>query len=338
MAAALLRDAWAQVVDNMVFRVLAVLLALLVLPTFAVRLGPESLRVLWLFEYRYDQLLPLKALASSGPGPSGNLHLGLIEFIETTIADHLAGTIGLFLCLTATAFFMPRMLEKGTADVIFSKPISRLVLMLSRYAAGLIFVSLLAVGLVGGMHLGFSLVSGHSLPGFLWTIPTLVYTFAIMHAVSVMAGILTRSSVAAILLTMFFLMANGCVHFAWEVKQVATDAEASGELGRQMDIDADDVPEPLRWIGGVLDAAHYAMPKLADGERVVGLLREPRGPDLHPEREEPELDFNPREVYGESFGWRAPPPYNAWLSIGTTLAFAGLVLGLGWWRLSRIDF
>jgi hypothetical protein len=333
MAAALLRDAWVQVVDNMVFRVLAVLLALLVLPTFAVRLGPEGLRVLWLFEYRYDQIMPLQ-----GAALSDDAHVALIELVETTVADHLAGTVGLFLCLTATAFFMPRMLEKGTADVIFSKPISRLALLLSRYAAGLIFVSLLAVGLVGGMHLGFSLVSGHSLPGFLWTIPTLVYTFAVMHALSVAAGVLTRSSVAAILLTMIFLMGNGCVHFAWEVKQIATDPEAGGELGRQTGIDADDVPRALRWLGGTLDAAHYALPKLKDGERLVGLLREPRGPDMDPGRAGREPQFDPREAYTLRFGWRAPAPYNAWLSVGTTLAFAGLVLGLGWWRLSRIDF
>ena len=34
-------------------------------------------------------------------------------------------------CIAATAFFVPRMLEKGAADTLFTKPLSRVVLLLS---------------------------------------------------------------------------------------------------------------------------------------------------------------------------------------------------------------
>jgi hypothetical protein len=139
--------------------------------------------------------------------------------------------------------------------------------------------------------------------------------------------------VAAILLTMVFWLLNSCVHGAWEVKQALGDSEAMAELGEQVDVDSE-VPEPLRWIGGVLDAAHYALPKTRDGRRVVELLRAEHAAEVEPGPEE----LDPWKIYGRRFGWRAPPPYNAWLSIGTTLAFAGLALSLAWWRLARIDF
>jgi hypothetical protein len=219
--------------------------------------------------------------------------------------------------------------------VIFSKPVSRLALMLTRYVAGLIFVAVLAVALIGGMHVGLSLVSGHSLPGFLWAIPTLIYTFAVFHAVSILAGVVTRSSVGAILLTMTFATLNSCTHYAWEVKQVYTEDEAPVALGQEADGDPGELPAALRWLGGILDAAHYTLPKTRDARRLTGLLRaEEQSAASEPAFEE----FDPSKAYGERFGWRAPLPYNAWLSLGSTLAFAGLVLALAWWRLLRIDF
>jgi hypothetical protein len=242
------------------------------------------------------------------------------------------------LCVTATAFFMPRMLEKGAADVVFSKPVSRLALMLTRYIAGLIFVAVLAVALIGGMHLGLSLVSGHSLPGFLWSIPTLIYTFAVFHAVSILAGVVTRSSVGAILLTMTFATLNSCTHGAWEVKQAYSDSQELADLGEQVDLDPGAMPEPLRWIGGALDVAHYALPKTRDARRLAELLRAEPQDSPATETEAGFEEFDPWKVYGKRFGWRAPLAYNAWLSLGTTLAFAGLVLACAWWRLARIDF
>ncbi|HVS10964.1 MAG TPA: hypothetical protein VMS76_13935, partial [Planctomycetota bacterium] len=49
-------------------------------------------------------------------------------------------------------------------------------------------------------------------------------------------------------------------------------------------------------------------------------------------------DDNPFSLYEHRFGWTAPLKYNAFFSIGSSLAFAAAMLALGWWRLSRIDF
>jgi len=54
----------------------------------------------------------------------------------------------------------------------------------------------------------------------------------------------------------------------------------------------------------------------------------------------PEIDdpFQNPHSYERKFGFDAEWKYNAWFSIGTTLAFLVLTLLVGWWKLSRIDF
>src|SRR5262249_13653807 len=116
-----------------------------------------------------------------------------IELVLQLVFQVLAGDVGMILCLTATAFFVPRLLDKGAAELYFHKPVSRAALFLSRYFAGLLFVALIALVLVGGMFLGLWLVSGHFDPGILAAAFDLVYVFALIHAVSMLAGALTRS-------------------------------------------------------------------------------------------------------------------------------------------------
>ena len=287
IARALLRDAFAQVVDNLVFRLLVVVLAVCVLPTFLVRIDEQGLLIALFLRYEWDDIGG-KFLELGAGGQ--DFHLWLIERIQTGVSDQLAGKLGVLLCVVATAFFVPRMLEKGAADTLFSKPVSRGALLISRYLAGLLFVTVLAVGLVGGMHLGFRLVSGHSLDGFLWSIPMLVYLFAVMHAFSVLVGVVTRSSVAAILLTAVFFMGTSCVHAGWEIKQFFVDNELAESLDE--DLTEEELPGFVRVLGGALDVAHLALPKTRDARRLTELLRDelqrPPADEAGPELLEPE--------------------------------------------------
>ena len=91
------------------------------------------------------------------------------------------------------------MIEKGAADVLFHKPLGRLTFYLSRYFAGLFFVGLLATLMAVGMYAGFLLVSGYHDPGILLAAPLLTYLFGLIYAVAMWVGVVTRSTVAAML-------------------------------------------------------------------------------------------------------------------------------------------
>lgn len=219
---ALFIDAYQQVLDNWVFRILAALVIGTVALSFAVGAGPDSLSILWL-RYPYSEL---------GFGSNllpGEARRELLEGLQTLFIDNVVGTLGLLGCLAATSFFVPQMLERGAADTLFSKPVSRTALLTARYVAGLMFVALLAVALVGGLYLGLKLRSNLGGTDLLWSAPVLVYRFAIVYSTTVLIGVVTRSSVAALLGSFLFLGFNSCVHGAYEVRQFTQDMRSQVE-------------------------------------------------------------------------------------------------------------
>jgi len=269
---ALFADALAQVLDNKVFRLLVGLVVLMVLPTFLIGLREDRIVIL----FGYDELYYEDLFAWFGvPFPGiGQAHVTAIQFLQGVFVDFFAGDIGVTIAVAASAFFVPRMLEKGAADTLFTKPISRTSLLLSRYVAGLVFVAILSVVLVGGVHVGLLLNSGFSDPGFLWSILTLVYLFAILHAFSMLVGVLTRSTVAAILTTVMFFLFTGCTHMIWEAKEEnQSRIEASRELRDDSAPDADVFDQFERVMLRVLDTAHYTLPKTNDATKIARKLR-----------------------------------------------------------------
>jgi ABC-type transport system involved in multi-copper enzyme maturation permease subunit len=293
---ALFADALFQVLDNKVFRILVVVTFAFVAFTFLIGFTQDEVVVLWGWRRFSNQgfIDFLAGMSGQQPGQfdAGDLEVQklVVQSMQDLIVQGLAGTVGMMLAISATGFFVPRMLEKGAADTLFSKPVSRLLLLLSRYVAGLLFVGILATCLIGGMHVGFSIVSGYSDPGFLWGIVTMTYVFALIHGVTMLVGVVTRSTVASILVTLMFFMGNGCIHQGWTLKEYfewtsereeAIETAETSEGGPDDESDEDAAEEErsagetlLRWFFRGLDAAHYTLPKTGDAALISSMLRE----------------------------------------------------------------
>jgi len=263
---ALLRDAYYQVVDNLGFRILLVLFLLPGLFFLAVSFRTDGIWIVGTWQLDPDWL----SRGGGAPPTTAALEQRLQGQLDG-IVDNVLLTFDLFasvFAIAAVSFFVPQMLERGGADVVFSKPVSRLALYLSRYVAGLAFVSLLAVVLIGGVFSGLWLASGYFQPRLIWVIPALVYGFASLHAISCLFGVLTRSSIAAILLTVVFMPINYGLHNAFESRAV-----------EQHVAEATDKPAPpasaaSATIAVLLDAYHLVGPKNGDGSRIAKALRE----------------------------------------------------------------
>jgi ABC-type transport system involved in multi-copper enzyme maturation permease subunit len=276
IAKALALDAYYQVLDNRVFRLLLVLAGILILPTLLIGAREEGLVILF-----GVKTIPwsafLEAFGNVRMDVPADFHKSFIAGFQDMIVQNLAGSAGVLFSIAATAFFVPRMLEKGSADVVFSRPIGRTTLLLTRWLSGVIFVALLSTALVLGLHLSLLLVSGHSDPAFLWNIPSLVYVFALVHAVSTLTAVLTRSSVAAILVALMFFLFNGCIHRGWITlqhrdaiqQQQQAEAKASEESPTE-----DSESGLLQALKTALHVAHHALPKTTDADLIVGNLRE----------------------------------------------------------------
>ena len=177
--AALFLDALYQVLDNKVFRILAVMVVGLVAATFLIGAREDGLVLAFGLErLAYEDIFRFFGLPYPGSEGAGEM---LVQNVQALVLELFAGAFGIMFAIAATAFFVPRMLEKGAADTLFSKPVSRGMLLFARYLAGLLFVAVLSITLVGGMQVGFLVSSGYSDPGFLWSIVTLTYAFAMLR-------------------------------------------------------------------------------------------------------------------------------------------------------------
>jgi ABC-type transport system involved in multi-copper enzyme maturation permease subunit len=112
--------------------------------------------------------------------------------------------IATILALVSTAGMFPDLINGGSIALLVSKPIGRLRLFATQYAAGLLFVTLqvtifslvsfLVIGLRGGVWE----------PGLFIAVPLVVCFFSYLFSICVLLGLLTRSTLAALLLTLLF--------------------------------------------------------------------------------------------------------------------------------------
>ena len=275
---ALFEDSLQQVLDNRVFRLLVILTICMVAPTFLIGFHDDHISLLWAWDYGYGELTSTLGVPIPPDVRPAEM---LIKGVQTVVIEGLAGFAGIIFCIAATAFFVPRMLEKGAADTLFSKPISRATLLLMRYVSGLLFVGVLSLVLVGGMYAGFAMVSGYTDTGFLWSAVTLVYLYAMLHAFSVLVGTITRSSVAAILVVLMLFMFSGCIHSAWIFKEYAQENVALELLRTEMREEGSgrvEGEEDEEWflesLSLTLNTFHYILPKTGDAKTITGMLRE----------------------------------------------------------------
>ena len=285
IAKSLVLDALYQVLDNWVFRILAVLTLLPILVVTVVQFGNEEVSFLFGWQsWRYDSFMG--GVGAGAGGPDG-MRVLMIEGILKLLFDQVAGGLGVLFCIAATAFFVPRMIEKGAADVLFHKPTSRLLLYMSRYLAGLIFVGVLSTIMVVGVYLGLLVMSGYNDPGILWAIPSLLYLFGIIHTVSMVIAVPTRSTVAAILLTVLFFFGNGCLHQGWQIRELYKMSEGQGMMAQARGTEAEEegaateageeaAEGGMSFTGALfftLDMLHYTLPKTGDAGVMASKLR-----------------------------------------------------------------
>lgn len=108
------------------------------------------------------------------------------------------------LALISTASIFPEFIAGGSVDLFLSKPISRLRLFITKYLSGLLFVALQVsvFSLIAFFVMG--LRGGIWKPAIFLAIPIVLTFFSYLFGVLVLLGVLTRSTLAALLVTILF--------------------------------------------------------------------------------------------------------------------------------------
>jgi hypothetical protein len=196
-------DAYRELHARKMFWIVLILSGVVVGAFALVAVGPKGVTVAG-----YELPIPL---------PPGAFYKYLFTSLLIGVWLTWAATI---LALISTAGIFPDFVAGGSIDLYLSKPISRLRLFLTKYATGLLFVALQVTIFT---VLSFVLMrwrSGLWEPGLFLAIPIVVCFFSYLFAVQVLFGMLTRSAIASLLLTMLVWFFVFAVHFA-EVRLAA---------------------------------------------------------------------------------------------------------------------
>ncbi len=126
------------------------------------------------------------------------------------------------LALVSTAGIFPDLMTGGSIDLLLSKPISRARLFLLKFLAGLLFVGLQVSLFTVLSFLVIGIRGGAWEPGLFLAIPIVLCFFSYIYSICVFIGVVTRSTIAALLLTML----------AWLMIFVLHAGESTTLLGR----------------------------------------------------------------------------------------------------------
>lgn len=184
---------------------------------FWIVLGLSALMVLVFASLGIDEtgMKFLKWTFSSSPNTN---HMSPAEFYKSAFTgiglSIWLGWIASVLALISTAGIFPSLVSSGSIDLVLSRPIGRLRLFLTQYAAGLLFVVLQASVFCAGSFLLIGIRGGEWELGLFLGIPLVVCLFSYLFSVCVFWGLVTRSTVAALLLTLLFWGFLYAVHTA----------------------------------------------------------------------------------------------------------------------------
>lgn len=112
------------------------------------------------------------------------------------------GWLAMILALISTAGLIPEFISSGSIELSLSKPIGRIRLFLTKYLSGLLFVALQVTVFSTASFVLIGLRGKAWEPGLFLAIPIMVIFFSYLYAICTLLGMLTRSTIASLLLTL----------------------------------------------------------------------------------------------------------------------------------------
>ncbi len=306
---ALIADSFRESLDRKIFWVMLVITLVVAAAMFCIGFEPG----------RIDILFGSWSIATDKFTLAGKVRPDFLASVATEwIMDNVLGFIAIVLALIATAGFMPSLMERGVIEVVLSKPLPRWKVFLGKYLGSLVFFGVHAVIFVVLTFFVVGLRWGAWVPGYLLGIPLTVLLFSFLYCVSALVAVMTRSSVAAILITL------GCwVAFA--------GIQSLGDLFEMY-------PE---WKGNGLTyqstmAARWILPKTQDLTLIARKWSGAASPldMMGNPTDDKEREMIEQASKAEKKRQELHPAY----SIGTSLLFEAAVMLVAMWKFSRRDY
>lgn len=140
---------------------------------------------------------------TSGSVWSRGLYIGIYSNFLVTVWLAWIATV---LALISTCTIFPEFVRGGSIEMSLSKPVSRLQLFFMKYVVSLLFVLLQVTVFCVGIFFCVGLRLGEWNWNLFAAVPIVLVFYSYLFSVNVFVGVLTRSSITALLLTVIFWM------------------------------------------------------------------------------------------------------------------------------------
>jgi hypothetical protein len=141
----------------------------------------------------------------SGPLPFTRAQLTPgIKQAFAKIIDYFVGGFAVFAAILVTASIIPQTFEAGAIDLLLSKPVSRILLFLTKFFGGCAFIGLNAAYFIAGLWLIAGARFGIWSSKFFLCIPVILFLFTVYHSVSALAGVVWRNAIVSVVMTTIF--------------------------------------------------------------------------------------------------------------------------------------
>lgn len=189
---------------------------------------------------------------------------GFYKFMFSWVGINLwLGWGATILALVSTASMVPEMVSSGAIEMTLSRPISRLRLFLTKYAAGLTFVGIQALVFALGAVLVIGVRGGVWDARPLLAVPIMVALFSFLYCVCVLVGLLTRSTLIALItvvLLWLFIWALGTVEGIMLTQRVESETRV-----RRVESQIQRVGEAITIVDGQIARLPAPRPEPASG-------------------------------------------------------------------------
>lgn len=190
---AMVMDAYRELCARKLFWITMGLSGLVVLIFACLGINDRGMTMLWF-------TIPIDGVNTDIITPK-MFYVGLFQTLGISI---WLAWIASILALVTTAGFFPNLIEAGSIEIHLSKPIGRMRLFLTRYFTGLLFVALQVGVFTTASFFVLGIRGGAWEPTIFLAIPVVIVFFSYLFSFCVLIGVLTRSAMPALLLTMLF--------------------------------------------------------------------------------------------------------------------------------------
>jgi ABC-type transport system involved in multi-copper enzyme maturation permease subunit len=115
--------------------------------------------------------------------------------------------VSTILALVSTAGMIPDFIAGGAIELTLSKPVTRAKLFIMKYICGLLFTAMQVAVFTTASFLVIGIRGGEWIPALFLSVPLVVLFYSYLFSVCALVGMITRSTIAALLVTMLFWVA-----------------------------------------------------------------------------------------------------------------------------------